>query len=183
MLPTQKPPVSPSQPAPLFSRRPFARPIRNLKTSPVKRITFFCSLSNLMNFFVLLLFISNNKIARPSFQFPVSRCHPQGSHVPNPGLMTKSAHQKSSHCLSVRNFGIGMFPSGNEKRLNYKAGTNNQKLDFFGGKSKILSYATLGTRSERKTGLCGKNFQTGEGGLTPTHFLVPTYQVIFGMPK
>ena len=136
-----------------------------------------------MNFFVLLLFISNNKIARPSFQFPVSRYHPQGSHVPNPGLMTKSAHQKSSHCLSVRNFGIGMFPSGNEKRLNYKAGTNNQKLDFFGGKSKILSYATLGTRSERKTGLCGKNSQTGEGGLTQTHFLMSTYQVIFGMPK
>ena len=73
----------------------------------------------------------------PPFQFPVSRCHPQGSHVPNPGLMTKSAHQKSSHCMSVRNFGIGMFPSGNEKRLNYKVGKldKQSKTWFFGGGS------------------------------------------------
>ena len=34
----------------------------------------------------------------------------------------------------------------------------------------------------KKTGLCGKNSQTG-GGLTQTHFLMSTYQVIFGMPK
>ena len=34
-----------------------------------------------------------------------------------------------------------------------------------------------------KTGLCGKNSQTEGGGLTQTHFLMSTYQVIFGMPK
>ena len=37
----------------------------------------------------------------------------------------------------------------------------------------------LGTRLERKTGLRGKNSQTGG----ETHFLMSTYQVIFGMPK
>ena len=41
----------------------------------------------------------------------------------------------------------------------------------------------LGTLSEKKTGLCGKNSQTEGGGLTQTHFLMSTYQVIFGMPK
>ena len=40
----------------------------------------------------------------------------------------------------------------------------------------------LGTFSERKTGLCGKVPKLG-GGLTQTHFLMSTYQVIFGMPK
>ena len=35
----------------------------------------------------------------------------------------------------------------------------------------------------KKTGLCGKNSQTGGVGLTQTHFLMSTYQVIFGMPK
>ena len=34
----------------------------------------------------------------------------------------------------------------------------------------------------KKTGLCGKNSQTG-GGLTQTHLLMSTYQVILGMPK
>ena len=42
---------------------------------------------------------------------------------------------------------------------------------------------SLGTFSERKTGLCGKSSQTGGGGLTQTHFMMSTYQVIFGMPK
>ena len=42
---------------------------------------------------------------------------------------------------------------------------------------------SLGTRLERKTGLCGKNSQTGRGGLTQTHFVMSNYQVIFGMPK
>ena len=35
---------------------------------------------------------------------------------------------------------------------------------------------------KQKTGLCGKNSQTEGGGLTKTHFLMSTYQVIFGMP-
>ena len=38
-------------------------------------------------------------------------------------------------------------------------------------------------RGQKKTGLCGKNSQTGGGGLTQTHFLMSIYQVIFGMPK
>ena len=38
-------------------------------------------------------------------------------------------------------------------------------------------------RGQKKTGLCGKNSQTGVGGLTQTHLLMSTYQVIFGMPK
>ena len=48
-----------------------------------------------------------------------------------------------------------------------------------------LDYPHLdsGTFSERKTGLRGKSSQTGGVGLTQTHFLMSTYQVIFGMPK
>ena len=34
-----------------------------------------------------------------------------------------------------------------------------------------------------KTGLCGKNSQTGGRGLTQTHYLMSIYQIIFGMPK
>ena len=48
---------------------------------------------------------------------------------------------------------------------------------------KSESLGVLGSLSEKKTGLCGKNSQTGGGGLTQTHFLMSTYQVIFGMPK
>ena len=36
-------------------------------------------------------------------------------------------------------------------------------------------------RGQKKTGLCGKNSQTGGGGLTQTNFLMSI--VIFGMPK
>ena len=63
----------------------------------------------------------------------------------------------------------------------YKAEKDNNfpfKFDystfFFEGKG----------RSQKKTGLCGENSQTGgAGGLTQAHFLMFIYQVIFGMPK
>ena len=42
---------------------------------------------------------------------------------------------------------------------------------------------SLGTWSEKKRDYVGKIPKLGGGGLTQTHFLMSTYQVIFGMPK
>ena len=42
--------------------------------------------------------------------------------------------------------------------------------------------ATLGTLSEKKTGICGGKIQKGEGRSPPFPLLDVIYQVIFGMP-
>ena len=59
-------------------------------------------------------------------------------------------------------------------------------LSFHGSMTDAIPfhYSLNKDRCQRKkTGLCGKNSQTEGGGLTQTHFLMSTYQVIFGMPK
>ena len=48
--------------------------------------------------------------------------------------------------------------------------------------TRVIILAQLGTLSEKKRDYVGKIPKLG-GGLTQTHFLMSTYQVIFGMPK
>ena len=47
----------------------------------------------------------------------------------------------------------------------------------------LLSSKDLRDALRKKRDYVGGNSQTGGGSLAQTHFLVSTYQVIFGMPK
>ena len=85
--------------------------------------------------------------------------------------------------------GIGPFPQPNFIGLHsVSTSANMYHLHTRAGElpRSASSHFGLGSLSEKKTGLCGKNSQTEGGGgffLTQTHFLMSTYQVIFGMPK